>query len=28
MNVYWRGVHDEKGNVVDPEAEKKDEKGT
>lgn len=28
MNVYWRGVHDEKGNVVDPEAEKADEKGT
>jgi len=27
MNVYWRGVHDEKGNVVDPEAEK-EEKGT
>ncbi len=22
VNVYWRGVHDEKGNVVDPNAEK------
>jgi len=27
MNVYWRGVHDEKGNVVDPNATE-DEKGT
>ena len=27
MNVYWRGVHDEKGNVVEPDAGK-DEKGT
>jgi vancomycin resistance protein YoaR len=27
MNVYWRGVHDEKGNVVEPEAGK-EEKGT
>ena len=28
MNVYWRGVHDEKGRVVDMEAMKAEEKGT
>lgn len=25
VNVYWRGVHDEKGNVVDPDAATSDE---
>ena len=25
VNVYWRGVHDEKGNVVDPNQPNEDE---